>query len=377
MSEHPYKAQPKRAFWSKGVAAGFTACDLISGQEPIFREGDKVMSAGSCFAANLVPYLEQAGFSYLRTELPHAAFAELPENFTYRSFTAAYGNIYTARQMRQLLDRSLGLFRPAEDRWHVGPHVIDPYRPGLRYPARSDAEFDLLTAQHLRAVKAAFEQCTVFVFTLGLTEAWVSALDGAVFPACPGTVSGEFDSNRHIFHNFTAGEVSEDLRALIFRLRQVNPSVRIVLTVSPVPLVATATSAHVLAATIYSKSALRTAAGEVCATEPGVTYFPAYEIVTGPQAPYEYFEADRRNVSKAAVDAVMAALLSHPQSGAKQVASTDVQTATSRSIRPSSPVSSQTVAPQYDPATELSSLIAEAECEEAMVDVVPGRRPAS
>jgi hypothetical protein len=367
MTDHPYRSQPNRAFWSKAVAAHFSNTDLVSGVKPLFRQGDKVMSAGSCFAANLVPYLEQAGFTYLRTEAPHPSFAHLSENFTYRSFTAAYGNIYTARQMRQLLERSLGLFRPQEDRWHVGPHVVDPYRPGLRYPARSDTEFDLLTAQHLRAVRAAFEQCSVFVFTLGLTEAWACSADGAVFPACPGTVAGSFDPARHVFHNFTVTEVCQDLRSLIGRLRDVNPSVRVVLTVSPVPLVATATDNHVLSATIYSKSVLRAAAGEVSASDTNVTYFPAYEIVTGPQAPYDYFEADRRNVSKTAVNAVMAALLGQGGSDRASLAS-------ETSIVNTPPMrTSPGGAPQDDAATELSRLITEAECEEAAADVTANR----
>ena len=54
--------------------------------------------AGSCFASNLIPFLERAGFTYLRTEQPPPFLRELPENLGYRNFTAAYGNIYTARQ---------------------------------------------------------------------------------------------------------------------------------------------------------------------------------------------------------------------------------------------------------------------------------------
>ena len=163
--------------------------------------------------------------------------------------------------------------------------MIDPFRPGLRYPARSDREFDLLTTQHLEAVRAAIGVATVFVFTLGLTEAWESAADGAVFPACPGTIAGTFSPVKHRFHNFGVEEVREDLRSSIALLRAHNPGVRVILTVSPVPLVATATDEHVLMATTYSKSVLRAAAGEVATREPSVTYFPAFEIVTGPQAP--------------------------------------------------------------------------------------------
>ena len=62
------------------------------------------------------------------------------------------------------------------------------------------------------------------VFTLGLTEAWVSADDGAVFPAAPGTVAGEFDPARHRFVNFTVDEVVADLDGMIEALRAINPA---------------------------------------------------------------------------------------------------------------------------------------------------------
>jgi hypothetical protein len=259
-----------------------------------------------------VPSLEQAGFTYLRTEAVHPAFADLPkERFGYQRYSAAYGNVYTARQLLQLLKRALGMFVPVEDRWVTPSAVIDPFRPGLRYPARSGREFDLLTAQHLGKTRQAFEQATVFIFTLGLTEAWISRLDAAVFPACPGTVAGSFDPDRHEFRNFDTAETAADLREFTRVLRSINPGVRIILTVSPVPLVATATGDHVLSASIYSKSVLRVAAAELAGLEPEIVYFPAYEIVTGPQAPDGFFEADRRNVSAAAIKSVVAALLAH------------------------------------------------------------------
>ena len=73
---------------------------------------------------------------------------------------------------------------------------------------------------------------------------------------------------------------------------------------------ATATSNHVVTATTYSKSVLRVAAEEICQQLPFVKYFPSYEIVTGPQAPFSYFEENRRDVSKEAIDAVMEVLVS-------------------------------------------------------------------
>jgi hypothetical protein len=307
---HPYQYLPSRAFWSRSINSSFDSADLLKQSVPLIRAGDKVMSAGSCFAANLVRYLEKYGFTYLRTEYVHPFYRSIPaENLSYGRFSAGYGNIYTARQMLQLLLRSLGLLRPVEDRWHEDGIVVDPFRPGLKYAARSDREFDALTAQHLAATANAFRQCDVLIFTLGLTEGWVSKLDGSVFPSCPGTIAGIFDGAKHALHNFKTDEIIADLNCAIAQLREVNPRVRVILTVSPVPLAATASNKHILLATTYSKSVLRVAAEEVSHDNPDVCYFPAYEIVTGPQAPECFFEADRRNVSNEAVDQVMYAFL--------------------------------------------------------------------
>jgi hypothetical protein len=350
---HPYKGAPARSFWSRSISRNWSPTEAVDSIDPLIRRGDKVVSAGSCFASNMVPYLEEAGLTYYRTETAHPAFRSLePEYLGYAKFSAAYGNIYTARQLLQLLKRCLGSFSPAEDRWVVEGEIIDSLRPGLKYRARSNREFDLLTAQHLRKTHEAFSNADVFVFTLGLTEAWISRQDGTVFSACPGTVAGSFDPDKHEFKNFTVSDTVADLSEFANLIRDINPGVRIILTVSPVPLVATATGRHVLNASTYSKSVLRAAAGEIVERFSNTTYFPAYEIVTGPQAPEEFFEKDRRNVSETAVGAVMKALLAHCDLG------TEV----------AKPLEHQSII-AGDAASQLSQFIAASECEEAMADL--------
>lgn len=340
----PYKSQPARAFWRRAVSESFDPADVATVPRPLIRADDKIVSAGSCFAANIVPPLEAAGFTYLRTE-------HVPDDeaLSYPKFSAGYGNVYTARQLLQLMRRALRQFSPVEDRWHLPEGIVDTFRPGMRYLACSDREFDALRAQHLRAALRAFSECSVFVFTLGLTEAWVSKLDGAVFPACPGTLfnRGSFDPDRHAFQNFTVNQVASDLLAFIALLREINPAVRVILTVSPVPLVATATNRHVLAATIYSKSVLRVAAEMAHQSFADCHYFPAYEIVTGPQAPQDFLDPDRREPSTKAIAAVMSALL----------AACD-QSASAPKSAEAAPTS----------AAELSTMISAIECEEAAQD---------
>src|ERR1700722_6717475 len=309
---HPYKSAPSRSFWSRSVASNFDAAQLFSFEGPLLRKRDRIVSAGSCFAANIIPSLERSGFKYVRTEERHRIFRSIPiENMGYPNFSAAYGNIYTSKQLLQLIKRSKGDFNPIEDRWITEGGVIDPFRPGLRYPAMSEREFEVLRAQHFNAVLEAFRQCDVFIFTLGLTECWISKVDGAIFPACPGTISGTFDSAKHEFYNLFVSEIVDDLVGFFSELKSLARSPRVILTVSPVPLVATATGDHVLTASIYGKSVLRVAAQEFCRLEPAATYFPSYEIVAGPQAPSNYFNEDRREVSTEAVEAVMAAFLSN------------------------------------------------------------------
>jgi hypothetical protein len=345
---HPYRGLPSTAYWRGSVSRDEIPWAL--GKRGTLALNDRVMSAGSCFASNLVPWLDKAGIEYVRTESPHPALAHLPENLGYRDFSAAYGNIYTIRQFVQLVKRAWGRFAPAEDRWHEGGRVIDPFRPGLRYPALCDDEFEALTAEHLGCVRSALASCTVLVFTLGLTEAWQSKIDGAVFPIAPGVAAGEFRDQRHEFVNFDYGSVLRDLVELRGLLDDLSNEPRLILTVSPVPLVATATPDHVLEASTYSKSVLRAAAGAAAQTLRGVEYFPAYEIVTGPQAPGEFFDGDARTVTPQAVEAVMRVMMGGHLSALDSSGTTPAPTGESPS------------------SVQLSSLISEAECDEALLD---------
>jgi hypothetical protein len=342
--------QPDKAFWSRSVSNNFYSNLLLDDSSELFKLKDKVTSAGSCFASNLVPYIEGAGLTYLRTEQLPNIFSSLGENLGYANFSAAYGNIYTTRQLLQLYLRSLNDFRPKDDNWLEQGYVIDAFRPGLKFPASSVEEFELHTKSHLHATREAFETADVFVYTFGLTETWVSRIDGAAYPACPGTIAGTFDPKKYEFRNFTVEEIVSDMSIFIEKLRGRNPKVRFILSVSPVPLVATATNQHVLTASTYSKSVLRVASDEVSRNFKDVTYFPAYEIITGPQAPKEYFEDDRRNVSKLGVEEVMSTLI---QSSGLFTRSTPIQ---------------KQVEIETDKAKLLSSKITQIECDEVMLD---------
>ncbi len=95
-------------------------------------------------------------------------------------------------------------------------------------------------------------------------------------------------------------------------LRAINPDVRMILTVSPVPLIATYENRHVLVSTTYSKSVLRVAAEMIYRNNPEwVEYFPSYEIITGNYNNSNYYERDYRGINSIGVDHAMRCFLAH------------------------------------------------------------------
>lgn len=308
---HPYKNIPDAQRWSRAMACRASA-DIDPVTPPPFRIGAdaRVVTAGSCFAQHVARHLREQGQACFETEPAHPLLPdELAAAFNYGIYAARYGNIYTARQLLQLWHRVTGAFEPADDMWAWSEGWYDPFRPTIQPGGfASLREYREDRRQHFAAVRRAFTEMDVFVFTLGLTECWVSREDGAVYPLCPGVAAGEFDIGKHRLLNFSADEVTADLRAFIEEVRQVNPRLRVILTVSPVPLAATAEPQHVLVATTYSKAVLRVAAEQACRL-PDVYYFPSYEIVNA--AGRDYFAEDRRSVSEQGVRHVMSLFFRH------------------------------------------------------------------
>jgi hypothetical protein len=314
---NPYRLLPECTRWAKAVGSlPYSKMDPVVGFPFEISRTEKVATGGSCFAQHIARYMKKDGFNYYVAESIHpiSKFCpDLEKRFNYGTFSARYGNIYTSRQLLQLFKRAYGEFAPKEMAWRdARGKVLDPFRPAIQ-PDGFISEQEMLRdrAQHFSCVRKMFENCDVFVFTLGLTEFWHCLADGAVLPVCPGVAGGEFDDARYAFGNLTVGEVVAELNEFFDRLNAVNPNVKVVLTVSPVPLAATALPRHVLVSTTYSKSVLRVAAEMVCAQRRNVGYFPSYEIIVGNYNRGRYYSEDLREVTEEGVSHVMRLFMKH------------------------------------------------------------------
>ena len=310
MTSNPYRSLNDHAFWKRSIAKlPAEKVDPVVDFPQLINKDTKVATAGSCFAQHIARRLSNSGFNYYIPENGHEILgSDVLSAFNYGTFSARYGNLYTARQLIQLFKRAFGLFSPVETVWKASDGSYrDPFRPNIQ-PGGFESEASMLLDRttHLRLVRQMFEKTDVFVFTMGLTECWRSKADGAVFPICPGVEGGEFNSDEYEFYNQTVEDVVSDMSQFVSLLTGVNPKVKIILTVSPVPLMATAREdTHVLSATTYSKSVLRVSAETIIREFDNVFYFPSFEIITGNFNRGQYYDEDLRSVLEVGVDHVM------------------------------------------------------------------------
>lgn len=306
----PYQELPPSNWWDRAVAGRNMADIHPHLPTPLkISPETRIASGGSCFAQHISQALQARGYNYYVTEsAPPALTLETARRYNYGVFSARYGNIYTTAQFLQLVQRAFGERDPVDQFWCDSEgRYFDLLRPRITprgFASRDEAEAD--NRQHLAAVRRLFDTAEVFVFTLGLTESWRSKADGIVYPTCPGCGSaGEYDPARCEFHNMGAAETVESLSAAIERIRASNPEIEFILTVSPVPLIATMEARHVLQATTYSKSVLRVAAEEVVRTHAKVHYFASYEIIAATPHGHQFFEQDGRSLAPTGVMCAM------------------------------------------------------------------------
>ena len=121
----PYSNLPPRAFWKLcRESSDFRMAELYAPKfalEPRM----KVATAGSCFAQNIGRYVRGSQLDLVDVEpAPSSMPTQVAKRFGYGQYSARYGNIYTPRQLRQLLE-DVALLRVRDCAiWAVGRAVL-------------------------------------------------------------------------------------------------------------------------------------------------------------------------------------------------------------------------------------------------------------
>lgn len=343
----PYQDLPASAFWRAAVADRHPQdMDGLYIAKFAIQKSDRIMTAGSCFAQHLGRHLTRSGCNVIDKErAPVGLSDEDALRFGYNQYSCRYGNIYTSRQLLQLLQEAAGKAWKDIEGWEKDGKWYDPQRPSVEpFGLGSLEELKAHRRQHLRRVRRALAEAQVFVFTFGLTETWVNKETGRVYPTAPGTIAGNYQPEKFQFLNLRYGEIYEDMRRSVELLQEFNKGIRVITTVSPVPLTATASGAHVLPATSYSKGVLRSVAGDLASDFECIDYFPSYEIITSPSSRGYYFEPNLRSVNRSGVEQVMSVF-----SGAHGI-------------------STKEIAPGNDEVTSSENSAEDVICEEILLD---------
>lgn len=241
---------------------------------PFLTPGTRFMAMGSCFAGNLAKRFRQAG---------RDVFYE----FIGEDVNSTFANRYFLEWVEHgVRDEPTRLMEDA-----FGSELRQRYREAAR-------------------------ERDVFVFTLGVAPCFFHPDTGQFFFMNMTGVTQSFMLDNFVLRMTSVQENADNLREIIGSLRRLSARTpTIVLTVSPVPLAATAERGSAVIADCVSKSTLRMACEQVLTEDRGgaLHYWPSFEMVrwlgpyfTGPQEPaYGAQDGKTRHVSQWLIDLII------------------------------------------------------------------------
>jgi hypothetical protein len=157
----------------------------------------------------------------------------------------------------------------------------------------------------LEVYKQAADADAIFL-TLGLVEAWYDQETGQYLNIPPW---GRLDSDRYVLKVTDYAENRRAIEAFVtFVRRVIRPDLKLIFTVSPVPLSHTFAGQDVVVANFYGKATLRAVAQDIASNDPLIDYFPSYEMVTLAD-PKEAWHPDHRHVRREFVAQIMGAFM--------------------------------------------------------------------
>lgn len=130
------------------------------------------------------------------------------------------------------------------------------------------------------------------VFTLGTNHVYILNETGEIVDNCRKRPQRLFTE-----HELSVDECADYLREAVTMLRQINSSVRIIITVSPIRY-----AKYGFHGSQLSKATLLLAADKLTKEMDNVVYFPAYEIVNDELRDYRFYREDMLHPTDQAVE---------------------------------------------------------------------------
>jgi tetratricopeptide (TPR) repeat protein len=232
----------------------------------LLTKNTRVVTVGSCFAANLAHALKREGITATNLTVGEVV------NSTYAN---------------------LEFFR-----WSLG---------------ESEVISEEMSRVNRAQVGVLLQGADVIIYTLGVAPCFFDKATGEfVLPQKTAGVRGVLNG-KYVFRNTTVEENVANLMSIVELVRRSNADCDFVFSLSPVPLSTTLESRSSMEADCLSKSILRVAVEQTVASTPRCLYWPSFEIVRwlGAYHPHMYGAEDgtTHHVSEHAVEAIISLFL--------------------------------------------------------------------
>lgn len=258
-----------------------TPTEIVPLQPPIAHT-ERLVVTGSCFAEHIGQRLAQ---------------------MKWRTVTNPFGILYNPQSIAQCLTLLIRQHTFTEEQLTLFPHggwSTWLHHSRYAHPDRTEA---LHTINHsaTEASRALFTSDRLII-TLG--TAWVYRLKetGQTVGNCHKVPERAFVRQR-----LTVEEIVNEYASLLTLLKEANPKINVLLTVSPVRHLKDGVHGNQL-----SKATLLLAVDELCRRYPEqVHYFPAYEMVVDELRDYRFYADDMAHPSGKAVEYVWERFVTH------------------------------------------------------------------
>lgn len=236
-------------------------------RNPIISKASKIYAIGSCFARNIEEHLIERSINVLSHQI------DLPDNiYSTPARPNAILNQYSTSSMLNLLDKQSKVLQPSA----VTKNLYTV--PGASSIKLLDKKNIVATSAALKKNFETIKEADCVILTLGQNECWFDNEWGIHWNTMPPV--GLLEKYKSRFEvscpNFTQNH--SNLNKIIQLLLALNSNMKIILTVSPIPLHVTFSGEDALLSNEYNKSVLRVIAEEVTHTFENVSYFPSYEM---------------------------------------------------------------------------------------------------
>ena len=232
---------------------------------------DRIMLWGSCFTENIGNLLKENKFQC-----------------DVNPFGTLYNPLSIAKALHQVMEgkqyQSSDLFE-AGGLWHSWMHH------SVFSVSDKEACLDGINAR-MNESNSFLKECNWLIITWGTAYVYALKENGEVVGNCHKQPDKIFERRR-----LSVNEIVCEWTLLLEKLKQVNPDLKVVLTVSPIRHAKDGMHGNQL-----SKSTLLLAVDELCKTCPECIYFPSYEIMMDELRDYRFYADDMMHPSKLAVE---------------------------------------------------------------------------